>query len=216
MKLFKKKSKQKIFCIGSGKTGTTSVEKALRDFGYDMGNQAQGELLINQYANRDFKAIIKFCKTADAFQDAPFCFKHTYVALDLAFPNSKFILTVRDSDEQWYQSFTKFHSKLFAGNKRIPTVEDLKNATYRYKGYVWDTRQKVFGFTEKENPYDSKKLKAYYNDHNSAVIDYFKNKNNLLVINLSDKTAYKQLCAFLNKTPLYEEFPWENKTSDIK
>ena len=29
------KKKQKIFCIGANKTGTTSLEQALIDFGYE-------------------------------------------------------------------------------------------------------------------------------------------------------------------------------------
>lgn len=211
-----KKNKSKIFCIGAGKTGTTSLKKALSDLGYIVGNQTQGELLVNSYSDRNFTPIIKFCKTADAFQDAPFCFKYLYVILDQVFPNSKFILSIRDSEDQWYESFINFQSKLFAEGKRVPTIEDLKNAKYRYKGYVWEVRQRVYGLSENDNPYDEKILKQYYKSHNTAVMDYFRLKNNLLVLNVSKKNSYKDLCNFLNKVPLYEEFPWENKTSEIK
>lgn len=207
------KSKKKIFCIGSGKTGTTSLERALKDFGYKLGNQEQGELLVNDYVKRNFKAIVKFCKTAEAFQDAPFSFKHTFIALDQAYPDSKFILTVRDSDKQWYESLKGFHTKLFGKEGKLPTQQDLKLAKYRYKGYVWDTKTKVFGITENDEPYDEMILKDYYNSHNIAVIDYFKHKNNLLVINLSDKSSYLKFCKFIGRKPLYNEFPWENKTA---
>lgn len=207
------KKKEKIFCIGSGKTGTTSVEKALCDFGYKMGDQIKAELLLEEYANRNFKAIIDFCKTADAFQDAPFCFQHIYIALDQYFKNSKFILTVRDSDDQWYSSLINFHTKTITEGKRLPTWEDLKSSPYRYRGYRADVRKKVFGIQEDENPYDKTKLKTYYNTHNASVQDYFKNKDNLLVLNVAHKNAYKMLCSFLNEIPLYETFPWENKTS---
>ena len=209
------KDREKLFCIGSGKTGTTSVEKALYDFGYAMGDQAKGELLLDAYAKREFKPIIEFCKTADAFQDAPFCFQHTYISLDQYFKNAKFILTIRDSDEQWYHSLLSFHNKLYGGGQRIPTWEDLKNAKYRYRGYAAEVRKKVFGFNEGEDPYDAVKLKRYYNTHNASVMDYFKNKNNLLIINVSDTASYGKLCEFLGKKPLYQEFPWMNKTSDI-
>jgi len=207
-----KQHKDKIFCIGANKTGTTSLEKALKDFGYKLGNQAQGELLLENYIKRDFKAIVRFCNTADAFQDAPFSFKHTFIALDQAYPNSKFILTVRDNDEQWYQSLKKFHSNLFAKNGLLPSSDDLKSATYRYKGFIWTVMNKVFGINESDNPYEESILKSYYNSHNNEVLDYFKHKNNLLVINLSDKSSYKKFCDFIGKKPLYNEFPWENKT----
>jgi hypothetical protein len=35
----KPKHDRKVFCIGYGKTGTTSLEKVLRELGYIMGNQ---------------------------------------------------------------------------------------------------------------------------------------------------------------------------------
>lgn len=210
-----KKSKEKIFCIGSGKTGTTSVEKALFDLGYKMGNQSDGEMLLNDYINRNFKSIINFCKTADAFQDAPFCFQHTYIALDQYYHNSKFILTVRDSDEQWFQSLVKFHTKLFGQGERFPTWDDLNSATYRHKGYIAKVRKKVFGISEEQNPYDEIKLKNYYNTHNASVKDYFKNKSNLIVLNVSEEDSYLKFCEFIEKKPIYKEFPWENKTNTI-
>jgi len=209
------KNSAKVFCIGGGKTGTTSIEKALKDFGYKMGDQAKGELLLNAYAERSFEDIVRYCESAEAFQDAPFCFKHTFIALDQAYPNAKFILTIRDSQEQWYNSLVKFHSKLITGGERVPTVADLKNFGYRYKGYVWDVRQKVFGFSEQDDPYDETKLKDYYTSHNNMVLDYFKNKSNLLVLNVAETDSYKKLCEFLDQKPLYTAFPWENKTSDI-
>ena len=51
---------EKVFCIGFPKTGTTSLEKALKDLGYRLGDQHQGELLVAAYAARNFKAIIDF------------------------------------------------------------------------------------------------------------------------------------------------------------
>lgn len=211
-----KNNKPKIFCIGAGKTGTTTIEKALSDFGYKMGNQAKAELLLDEYANRNFKAIIKYCKTADAFQDAPFCFQHTYQALDQSFPKAKFILTIRDSDSQWFNSLLNFHRIKYSDGFRKPTWKDLKNANYRFKGYASEVRKKVFGIFEDEDPYSEEILKHYYNTHNSSIIDYFKNKTNLLIINVAEENSYKKLCDFLEKEPLYETFPWENKTSDLK
>ena len=68
---------EKIFCIGLSKTGSTSLERALKDLGYRLGDQHQGELLLPVYAARNFRPIVEFCLTADAFQDAPFSFPFT-------------------------------------------------------------------------------------------------------------------------------------------
>jgi Sulfotransferase domain len=211
-----RKNKGKIFCIGANKTGTTSVEKALIDLGYKLGDIPTGELLFEDYSKRNFKPIIKFCKTADAFQDAPFSFPFTFIPLDIAYPGSKFILTVRDSDEQWYDSLINFHSKIHSKNGNIPTEEDLKNSTYRHVGFAWEVRQKVFGIKSGEDVYHKQTFLEYYNNHNRMILDYFKFRDNLLVINLSEKESYFKFCKFLNKKPLYQVFPWENKTIEYK
>lgn len=210
-----KSNKGRIFCIGSGKTGTTSTETALRDLGYKLGNQVKAEMLLDRYVERDFRTIAKFCKKAEAFQDAPFCFKYTFIALDQAFPGSRFVLTVRDNPEQWYKSLVNYHTKMYSSSDSPPTVEDLKAADYRYRGYAWDVRSKVFGITESDDPYDRQKHIDYYNEHNAMVIDYFRHRKDLLVINVAKKGSYGRFCTFLGREPLYEEFPWENKTKDV-
>ena len=60
-------NKQKVFCIGLNKTGTTSLEKAMKDFGFLVGDQRQGELLFRDWVKRDFKRLVKYCKTAVFF-----------------------------------------------------------------------------------------------------------------------------------------------------
>lgn len=216
MHIFNKKNKKKIFCIGLNKTGTTTIETVLKDYGYKLGNQPKAELLAKDWFNRDFNEIIKFCKTADAFQDIPFSLPYTYMVLDQYFKESKFILTVRDTPEQWYKSITKFHSKLWANGKETPTIQDLKNANYRYKGYAFDINQYMFNTPNKE-PYNKEVLLDYYSNHIYSVIEYFRSRpDKLLVINVSNDDDYIRLANFLNKEPIHKRFPWENKTTEIK
>ena len=202
----------KIFGIGYNKTGTTSLEKAMRNLGYKVGDQRTAELLHKEWGVRNFTPIIKYCKTAEFFQDVPFSKPFTFIALDQAFPNSKFILTIRDDPEQWYNSLIKFHTKLWSHNDKPPTPRDLKNAKYVYKGWAWELNR-LQSATPENNPYDKKSLINSYNEYNKSVIDYFKNKNeNLLVLNVAEKGVYCKLCEFLNQPVTREEFPWENKT----
>jgi hypothetical protein len=207
-----KKNKEKIFCIGFNKTGTTTLEKALRDFGYKMGNQRQGELLFEEWKNRNFKPIVKFCQTADAFQDIPFSLPFTFQILDYEFPNAKFILSIRNSAEEWYNSLYKFHAKLFGDGKSI-TEKDLKKADYIKTGWLYDVNYHRF-HPPKGEPYHKETLINSYNNHNYNVEEYFKEKpHKFLKINVSDKDDYLRLAKFLNKKPLYDNFPWLNKTS---
>ncbi|MFS1512932.1 sulfotransferase family protein [Chengkuizengella sp. SCS-71B] len=202
----------KIFCIGRNKTGTTSLQKAFRDLGYTVGNQQKAELLMDDYIYRkNFDSIINYCKTADVFQDIPFSLPETYKHLDKAYPDSKFILSIRDNSEQWYSSITRFHAKLF-GKGKIPTIEVLKNARYLYKGYIWKIFKEVYGASEND-PYNKEVLIKNYEKHNREIINYFKYRpNDLLVINLSQPNSYKKFCEFLNIKSPYNKFPWENKT----
>ena len=195
----------KIFCIGLVKTGTTSLEQALKDLGYRLGNQHQGEALFPAYAARNFRPIIEFCLTADAFQDAPFSFPFTYVALDQSFPNAKFILSVRDNVDQWYRSLLRFHGHLFADG-RIPLKEDLMRSNYCYPGFVWESFRVLLN-TPEDDVYHKPTLTSYYERHNANVTDYFRGKHNLLKINLADKGAYGEFCRFLGKSPVADDFP---------
>jgi len=208
--------KPKIFGIGNNKTGTTSLKKAMEDLGYVVGNQRIAEKMMDQWARRDFKNLVRYCHTAQFFQDVPFSKLYTFTVMDYAFPNSKFILTVRDSPEQWYDSLTKFHAKKWGKDGRIPTKEDLQNAIYIYKGRPWETNRWAHT-TPEDNPYEKKELIKSYIDYNNSVVEYFRHRpNDLLILNVAEEGAYQKLCVFLRKETEIQNFPWENKTTEIK
>lgn len=117
----KVRGKIKIFCIGAPKTGTTSLKYAMKELGFVVGDQRTAEKMVDEWARRDFKKIIKYCRTAEFFQDAPFSFDYTYVVLDQVFKNCKFILTIRDSPEQWYNSLVSFQAKKWGKDGKVPT-----------------------------------------------------------------------------------------------
>ena len=206
----------KIFGIGNNKTGTTSLRIAMKELGYTVGVQTPAERLLEDWAKRDFKKIIRHCRTGEFFQDFPFCVPYTFVILDHEFPGSKFILTVRDSPEQWYDSLTRFHSKKWGVDGKIPTKEDLQNATYIWKGRPWEANRYSYDTPESE-PYKKDILIRSYVNYNESVIEYFRHRpEDLLILNVAKKGAYKKLGDFLGKDVKQINFPWENKTSDIK
>lgn len=203
--------RQKIFCIGHNKTGTTSIEAALKDFGYKVGDQAAAELLVDDWAVRDFRPIIQYCQTAEAFQDIPFSLDFTYQAIDQAFPESKFILTVRNNADEWYQSLVRFHAKLI-GVSGTPSADDLKDFPYRGKGWIWRVQQYIFGIDE-TTVYDEKIYKTQYMNYNAHVLEYFRLRpNDLLVLNLSDPDSMKSLCNFLGVKYEGQKIPHLNKS----
>jgi len=212
--LMRSYGKQKLFCIGLNKTGTTSLSRALERLGIQVAPQYLAEPFIRDWSRRDFRRIIRFCRYFQAFQDVPFSCPFTYQPLDCAFPGSKFILTVRQSAEQWSNSLTRFHSKMFGAGK-LPTIADLKAAGYLYPGFALDFYQAVFP-TDRASLYEPGMLQEYYNSHKAAVTEYFRHRPaDLLVLDVSSASAYAELCRFLGKEVRNEPFPWDNKTDDI-
>jgi tetratricopeptide (TPR) repeat protein len=204
---------QKIFCIGANKTGTTSVEHVLRSLGLSVGNQEQAEMLLYDWAKQDYRRIIGYCQSAQAFQDVPFSLHGTYRVLDEAFPRSKFILTVRNNSDEWYQSLVRFHSKI-VGKGRIPTANDLRQFNYRFPGYVLDVMRLSYGIDE-SGVYDPERYVQYYEQHNDQVKEYFASRpNDLLVLNVEHPDAIERLVKFLGFSYTGQKMPHANSSKD--
>jgi hypothetical protein len=207
------RNKPKIFCIGRNKTGTTSVTLAFKELGYIIGEQDVAEHLFEKhYLTGNYQPIIDYCKSAQVFQDVPFSFYQMIPILDQAFPNSKFILTIRDTPEQWHRSFVKYYSKGVGIKDRPATYDELNT-----KHYVSDTFRANFivkaHSTTKESPFDQEKLMSIYNEHNDYIAQYFhKRPNDLLTINIAEKSSFNEFLAFINERSETTQFPWENKT----
>lgn len=174
----------------------------------------RGTRLLYYWAKRDFKPIIQLAKTAEFFQDNPFSKPYTYIAMDLAFPGSKFILTIRDDAETWYNSLIKFHGKLWGNGNISPTAEDLKNASGPWPGFRYENATLTHN-TPPDDPYNKDILIDYYDTHNKNVRDYFRyRQEDLLVMNLKEKDSYTRFCQFLGIEQKKDTFPWENKTDE--
>lgn len=201
----------KVFGIGRNKTGTTSLKRAMADLGYVIGDQRAGERLLKAWARRDFRRIAAYCRTGQFFQDVPFSLPFTFQAMDMHFPGSKFILTVRDP-ESWHQSMVNFHLQAKVHGDKAKSLELLKTATYCYPGYAYDTKVLVYELPG-DDPYDRDTLISHYEYHNRSVKDYFRHRpDDLLVLDISRPGAYRQLCDFLGVPCRNDDFPWENKT----
>lgn len=205
--------KPKIFCIGRNKTGTTSMKRAMQELGFTVGNQRQAELLIDDWARGDFRRLIRLCKSAQFFQDAPFSYPFTYIIMDQAFKGSKFILTVRDSAEKWYNSLVRFHARKWGKNGCPPTKKELQNARYRYRGWAWHANR-IRAITPDDDLYNKELLIRDYERHNENVLHYFRHRpDDLLILNVAEKNSYRKLTDFLGIPPARSaELPWENKT----
>ena len=184
----------KYFCIGFNKTGTTSIGRTLELL---LNTKKSSQLLfeknINYYYKNDFNNIIKLCENETIFQDIPFSLPETYKYLDKYFNNAKFILTIRNNSEEWYNSLLNFHKKIFYKKKKITKslVKSIKKYDiYKFIKYIYKT--------DDDDLYNKEKIKKIYENYNNDIIEYFKNTDKLIVINLSIDNDFNRLLNFLN------------------
>jgi hypothetical protein len=209
--------KQKVFCIGMNKTGTTSVQTFLSDHGYKIGSQHESEMLLKDFENLENDTIKASFFNCDAHQDVPCSIPNFYKRIDHIFPNSKFILTIRDSPQIWFNSLISFHTKIFSSTDSLPTFSDLMNSTYCYKGWILDCMKFTFNYPIIPL-YDKAEYITTYLNHTKAVNEYFLSKpNQLLILNLSEKNGLKTISKFLGIKLLKNyNMPWVNKGIHVK
>lgn len=169
----------KIFCIGLQKTGTTSIEKALKALGYTVCGEVTGYRADLDDRERLKDAIAK-AKRFDAFNDFPW--NIYFRELDRRFPRSKFILTVRER-EAWLRSCRRQYARF-----RRPALDA------------------VFGATDPVR--DEARFVRGYERHVRQVRDYFARRpGDLLVMNLAEGGNWRKLCSFLGRAAPPDPFP---------
>lgn len=97
----------KCFGIGCNKTGTTTLDFLMRwVYGYRSDQRLIERSTAIQVLDGNFFHLSSLMEHLDFHQDVPCSLGNIYELLDVLFPRSKFILTVREEDK-WFSSF--FH-----------------------------------------------------------------------------------------------------------
>jgi hypothetical protein len=178
----------KVFGVGLSRTATKGLSVALNSIGiktihYDKSGTST-LLLAGIYK----LPILEEYDALTDVQSVPF-----FRQLDEEYPNSKFILTVRDIDE-WLES-TKKH---FRGEERENRhIRNIKHSE------AHAMRAAVFG----QLAWDRDTFRRRYYEHRAAVMDYFKDKDNLLVMNICEGDGWEKLCPFLGIDSPKHRFP---------
>ncbi len=177
----------KVFGIGFQKTGTTSLGKALEVLGY----RVHGVILFREpdpaIAEKARQRAFEVAEAFDAFQDMPWPL--FYREFDQRYPQSKFILTLRSSDD-WIRSMVRHF-----GRRTAPLRASVYGAGC--------PRGNEARYVER------------YERHNREVLDYFRDRpDDLLVLNLTEGDGWEKLCPFLNKDIPAAPFPIANKARD--
>jgi len=188
----------KVFGIGCNKTGTTTLGHCLKLLGFGPhAHWPNSNRLVKHWAQGNYQPILEFAENFECFDDSPWNITDVYQHLDIRFPKSKFILTLRDSDS-WFTSWCRSNQ----GDIRLKG------------GRLWvPYHRKAFGLEEGfsfENLGDQYKKK--YQERNQEIQDYFSNRpDDLLVVDWRKGDGWKQLCEFLDKPVPNRPFPRLNK-----
>ena len=206
--------------IGLPKTGTNSLQRALQILGYRSVHSPQQYSFSQCLGIPIYKweEVVKTTfKNEELLKNVPEvgCFKkdlkitdwdamvnfgeHIYPILDKRFPNSKFILTVRDK-EAWLKSTRLF----FQGWQTFFTKEG------KIHGFVnFIRKMHIFHCIN----YDADYFSILYDNHFRNVKYYFKDREqDLLTIDICGGDGWEKLCLFLNKGIPDITFPHKNKT----
>jgi len=179
----------KIFGIGLNKTGTTTLGQCGKILGFRC-TSCDRDLLEDYVLRNDFTRIKQKVSRFDLFEDWPWPL--IYKELDNMFPGSKFVLTVRKSENAWLESL-KNHAM------RTHPTRHCRKLAY---GFNFPTKH------EQEHI-------EFYRRHNDNVRAYFKNRSSdFIEICWETGDGFEKLCKFLNcdipDTPL----PHANKGID--
>jgi hypothetical protein len=178
--------KPKVFCIGFHKTGTTTLEVALKKLGYRVTGSfgTKDPDIAGKVHEMAFATVGRF----DAFEDNPWPI--LYKELDARFPGSKFILTRRPA-EAWVRSQVKDFATTETPMRRWIYGEDAGCPEGNEDVYI-----------------------ERYERHNREVLEYFRDRpNDLLVMDIPADAGWEKLCAFLGHDVPEKPFPHANKAS---
>lgn len=201
----------KVFCIGFSKTGTTSLAAFFKALGFTLGDEQAGTLLLHDWALRRFDPIVALARSAQVFQNVPFSLPFTFVALDKEFPGAKFILSVRRNADEWYGSLIRYFTNMI-GKNRVPTADDLKEFPHPYKGWMFEAAM-LIAATSEHDLFEQSKWMRFYEDHNTAVWEYFRHRpQSLLTVDLADGNAAERITSFLGMRYDGQTMPHLNRT----
>jgi hypothetical protein len=178
--------KTKVFGVGYHKTGTTTLGICLKQLGYYHQSSSREAFLV--YHENGAAPLIPVLKYFDSFEDWPWPLM--YREIYDAYPDAKYVLTVREDPEVWFQSVNR-HVKRGAGDN------------FKFRQYIYGEE-----FPEKAR----EKYLNQYHAHNAAVRKFFIEQNaDFIELCWERGDGWNELCQFLEEPVPKAPFPHANR-----
>ena len=197
--------RRKVFCIGAHKTGTSSTGQALATLGFGVLPEScwyDDRVMREEFYAGRYPRLADLIDKYDAFEDSPFNHGDFYEWLYGAYPDARFILTVRDADgliashKRW---LTHLQTRVFPGKKDVE----------EFVRYFWQHEYRQGDFID-----DEASIREIYEARNRSVTKFFSDKAGaFLSLDIRNEPApWDRLCAFLNVEVPAVPFPHLKRT----
>ena len=199
----------KVICAGLSKTGTKSIAKALQVLGFSVYDfmehiSIHHDQWASVYRCGEEPDFLSMYQDVDAVTDLPAAI--WYEEIYKTFPDAKVILSVRDSEDVWFKSWsnqtTVFRNPGFLVKMIMRYIMPY---TQGFDVHLCDDiDMSAYGTLRPESKFLQKKKYREHNQRVQAVIP----KEKLLIFNV--KQGWKPLCEFLGCEIPEQEFPRAN------
>lgn len=173
----------KVFCIGLGKTGTSTFAECMTRLGF-FHRTGPGTYGLLQLRAGNKETLLDLAGHYDSLDDYPWPF--LYRELADRFPDARFVLTVRRDTDTWLRSLCRHYDR--AGSSL-----EIRLA---------------YGHS---SPYEEPEgLRRMYEEHNEAVAEHFRGTERLRILNWDRGDGWSDLCGFLGLPVPSSPFPHRN------
>nr|CAB3263095.1 uncharacterized protein LOC101242677 [Phallusia mammillata] len=206
----------KVIVAGLSKTGTKSMVWALQELGYEVYDFLEHfiyhqkiwtKIMSEGGSTEDFRQMYE---NVDAITDLPA--SAYWDEIHKAFPESKIILMMRESEDDWIRSIDAQGTELNTWTAKLICI--LSPTARKVDHFLTMISVAVFGFVPASHiisqpRYNELQYKMKYRRHNAHVLQNAP-KDKLLVYSI--KEGWEPLCKFLGKQVPNTEFPHRNKS----
>lgn len=175
----------KVFCIGMFKTGTTSLGRAFDVLGY--------RTMHGPWWPKDRMIVDDWYEKAEEWSKYDDIIKQQTTNFN-AFEDYPWMFCYEKCN-QWYPK-----AKFILTLRDYQKVAESEVRWWRKNGVSEEKIPKVEKFMDR------------YETHKNNVLTYFKDKDNLLQLNITEGDGWEKLCNFLDKDIPSSPFPHLNRT----